>query len=119
MKLTESNLNRRQIIIDIDDLDTTVVDGITYHSKPVPDYEGYHATTLGNVISYKSGKPILLKPFKMNKQLPYFRVTLSGKNLRLHRVIASAFLARSIHPCRGGQIRKEINHKKQKRHSCR
>jgi len=110
MEFTTTELDRRQVLIDPENLDVITINDKEYHCRVVPSYEDYLATTCGNVISKKFKQPKLLKPKYVNKTSSYFRVCLNGKNLRIHRVIASAFLAASEVPCRRGGIRNEVNH---------
>ena len=59
--------------------------------KPVaPDYE---VSNLGNVRSFKSGKPVILKP-RMKKGVPSVILFVDGKQLirAIHRLVADAFI---------------------------
>jgi hypothetical protein len=110
MKLKNTDIYRTQVIIDPKELEVIVIDDGVYYFKPVPDFDGYFATTCGRIISTKRRKPILLKPFNKDKTSKYLHIKLNRKTKKLHRVIASAFLYASTQLCRGGQRRLEVNH---------
>lgn len=110
MKLQQSDLDRRQIIIQLDDLPSIEIKGNVYHYVPVPDYDGFYATTCGFVISTKYRKPRVLKPQSSGTRPNYLHITLGNKTHILHRVIACSHLYASSVPCPDGQPRNQVNH---------
>lgn len=110
MKLQQTDLNRRQIIIEPKKLIVIVIGDRAYYCKPVSEFDGYFATTCGQVISKKHKSPRLLKPFCKDNKSAYLRIQLSGRTKQLHRAIAAAFLYVSSSHCRSGQPRLEVNH---------
>lgn len=60
--------------------------------RPIPGYEHYFASNLGNIGSDSKGKFIILKP---KKNRAYLRVTLcvkqKRKNCSIHRLVFAAF----------------------------
>ena len=110
MRLQQSDLHRRQIIIEPRKLIIIVIGDRVYYCKPVPDLDGYFATTCGHVISKKHKLPRVLRPTCKDNNSAYLRIRLSGRTKQLHRVIAAAFLYASTSHCRSGQFRFEVNH---------
>ena len=82
------------------------VDEVDHHCVPTK-HRGYYATTLGHVISTKRGIPIVLQPWATWNG--YLQIRIARKNLRLHRVIAAAFLEKPGDD-KDGQERLEVNH---------
>ena len=63
--------------------------------KPIPYYEDYEASNLGNVRSIKFGRKVVLKPNKCRNG--YFRVSIyvrgvCKRTIQVHQLIAMAFL---------------------------
>lgn len=59
--------------------------------KPIQGFSGwYYVSTFGNVLSLKQKEPAVLKPQNTGKG--YYYVDLEGKQYKIHRLVASAFL---------------------------
>lgn len=60
--------------------------------KPVVGHHGYEVSNAGDVRNAKTQK-VLAKQvhYGKDKNLPYMRVQIRGKNLRINRVVAYAF----------------------------
>ena len=59
--------------------------------KAIQGFSGwYYISTYGNVLSLKQKEPIILKPQNTGKG--YYYVDLEGKQYKIHRLVASAFL---------------------------
>lgn len=59
--------------------------------KAIQGYNGwYYVSTCGNVLSLKQKEPIVLKPQNTGKG--YYYVDLEGKQCKIHRLVANAFL---------------------------
>jgi hypothetical protein len=110
MKLKKTNEDRRQSLIEPEELIEIIVDDVVYYCKPVPSFDGYFATTCGSIISTMQKLPRVLKFSRKDKKSEYLRVHLSGTSKQVHRVIASAFLAASVSNCRNEEPRIEVNH---------
>lgn len=110
MKLKSTNEDRRQFLIDPEELIVMIVDDAVYYCKPVPGFDRYFATTCGSVISTMQKNPRVLRPFRKDRKTSYQKVELSGETKALHRVIAATFQAASTSPCRDGQPRDQVNH---------
>ena len=62
--------------------------------KPIQGFSGwYYVSTYGNVLSVKQKEPAVLKPQNTGKG--YYYVDLEGKQYKIHRLVASAFLTNS------------------------
>jgi hypothetical protein len=110
MKFKTTELDRTQVLIEIEELVEIEVNERVYYCAPVPDYEDYFATTCGFVISKKQKLPRVLRPFRKDRKTSYLKVDLGPKTKALHRVIAATFQAASTSPCRDGQPRDQVNH---------
>lgn len=79
--------------------------------KDIPNYDGlYKVSNLGNVISYKNGKPKKIKPIKQTTGYMHVSLYYHGKKTvwGLHRLVATLFLENpNNYPC--------INHKDENR----
>lgn len=63
--------------------------------KPIPGFEGYEVSNLGNVKSLKYKKPKILKQQLSRKKDGYYQVSLSigvRKQKKVHQLVAMAFL---------------------------
>lgn len=76
--------------------------------KTIIEHPNYQISNMGNVRNSKSGK--VLKPYDDGKG--YLRVKIDGKCLRVHILVATAFIPNP----EGKPI---VNHKKGKKHDCR
>jgi len=78
---------------------------IAWH--PIKDYPGYEVNRLGQIRT-KTGR--ILKPFDDHRG--YLRVTLGGKNVRVHLIVAKTFIPNPDNlPV--------VNHKRGKKHDNR
>lgn len=75
--------------------------------KPIPNFEGYEVSELGEVRSWrpKNGRGSLATEQRLLTALPfsdskYLRVNLSGKTRRVHQLVLEAFVG----PCPTGQL---------------
>lgn len=79
---------------DIDLLNNLISQGEVF--KPIKGFEDYHMGTFGDLFSYKSGVPHLMKSF-LDSQGRYHMVTLCKNGERrkysVHRLVALTFLA--------------------------
>lgn len=59
--------------------------------KAIQGFDGwYYVSTFGNVLSLKQKEPAVLKPQNTGKG--YYYVDLEGRQYKIHRLVASAFL---------------------------
>lgn len=62
--------------------------------KAIQGFDGwYYVSTFGNVLSLKQKEPTVLKPQNTGKG--YYYVDLEGRQYKIHRLVASAFLTNS------------------------
>lgn len=75
--------------------------------KDIPGFEGRYAiTSCGKVWSYKSNR--FLKPYSIGND--YLAVKLDGKNYRVHRLVAAAYLPNP-------KNLPQVNHKDENKHN--
>lgn len=76
--------------------------------KIIQDHPNYEVSTMADVRNRTTGA--LLKPYDDGKG--YLRVTLDGRNCRLHILVAQAFIPNPDN-------KPIVNHKRGKKHDCR
>lgn len=93
------------------DLALIVIDKDIYYTLPIEGWDGYHASTCGNIISTKLDKPKVLAPD--DNRTGYLRVILSKdgatKRFYVHRLIAQTFLEPPSNDPAGTE-RTDVNH---------
>lgn len=77
--------------------------------KPVPGFNGYEVSNLGNVRSNKRGKPRTLKPGKSGTNGEYRSVYLSRDNKVYPRLIHRLVLEVFVSPCPDGMESRHFN----------
>ena len=102
---------KAQLKTDSTDLQTLEINSTAYYVKPCEGWNGYYASTCGNIISTKGVSPRVLK--KHNDR-DYAKVVLrhpDGKtaNLKVHRLVAHAFLE-SPSRDKSDNLRSQVNH---------
>jgi len=103
----------------VEDLTMFEIDGEVYYCRPVPELEKYFASTLGDIISTRMGKPKLLTPSNDRGYLKV-RVRLGNRTLnrKVHRLVAAAFFKEAgVDP--DGDERIQINHIDSNKHNNR
>lgn len=81
--------NKEYYIDDIIDLDGEVWKPVILDRNDI-NVSGYYVSNLGRIKSYKGYVACILKQYT-NKQ-GYYCVKIDGKNLRVHRLVAYAFI---------------------------
>ena len=103
----------------VEDLTMFEIDGEVYYCRPIPEVEKYFASTLGDIISTRVGKPKLLTPTNDRGYLKV-RVRLGNRTLnrKVHRLVAAAFFKEAgVDP--DGDERIQINHIDSNKHNNR
>jgi hypothetical protein len=103
----------------VEDLTMFEIDGEVYYCRPIPEVEKYFASTLGDIISTRVGKPKLLTPTNDRGYLKV-RVRLGDRtvNRKVHRLVAAAFFKEAdVDP--DGDERIQINHIDSNKHNNR
>jgi len=103
----------------VEDLTMFEIDGEVYYCRPIPEVEKYFASTLGDIISTRVGKPKLLTPTNDRGYLKV-RVRLGNRTLnrKVHRLVAAAFFKEAdLDP--DGDERIQINHIDSNKHNNR
>jgi hypothetical protein len=102
---------KAQLKTDSTDLQTFEINSTTYYVKPCEGWDGYYVSTCGNIISTKGPFPLVMK---QHNDRGYAKLVLKhsdrkSANLKVHRLVAQAFLeAPSRDRC--GGLRSQINH---------
>ena len=102
---------KAQLKTDSTDLQTFEINNTTYYVKPCEGWDGYYASTCGNIISTKRLAPRVLK---QHNDRDYAKVVLrhpDGKmaNLKVHRLVAHAFFE-SPTIDKSDSLRSQVNH---------
>ena len=102
---------KAQLKSDSTDLQTFEINKTTYYVRPCEGWDGYYASTCGNIISTRGLFPLVLQQYN---DRGYAKVCLKyrdGKtaNLKVHRAVAQAFLE-SPSKDRHGGLRDQVNH---------
>ena len=78
----------------------------THHAAPIVGFSNYYATTSGYIVSTKNESPIILVGRCTNG---YLKVSLLGKEHRVHRLVASTFFEKPDED-RFETLRDQVNH---------
>ena len=102
---------KAQLKSDSTDLQTFEINRRTYFVRPCIGWDGYYASTCGNIISTKRLSPRVLK---QHDDRDYAKVVLKhpdGKtaNLKVHRLVAHAFLEAPSKD-KSDSLRSQVNH---------
>ena len=102
---------KAQLKPDSNDLQTFEINETIYYAMPCEGWDGYYATTCGNIISAKGLFPLVLK---QHNDRGYAKVCIKrrdGKtaNLKVHRLVALAFLQAPSKDKYDG-LRDQVNH---------